>query len=122
MYNIEEFPQLKPANNIDQIEKITEQIISAVEQATHKIFETLNKKFQALVNKLGYDVEEEPEETTHLESNRNKNVGQISLQKESQETNNNLNETPANGTKRKYILPSIPSQKTKNLNTNQSYN
>lgn len=75
-YNIEEFPQLKPVNNIDQIGKITEQIITAVEQAAKKIFETLNKKFQALVNKLGYDiemdVEGEPEKATNLENNRNK--------------------------------------------------
>ena len=61
---------------------------------------------------------EEPEETTNLESNRNKNVGQILPQ----ETNNNLNETPVNGIKRRYILPIIPSQKTKNLNANRNYN
>ncbi|CAF4070041.1 unnamed protein product [Rotaria sp. Silwood1] len=121
--NLEEFPALKPSIDIDQISKITEQFISAVEQATQKIFETLNKKFQTLANKLGYDIEieteEELEQDTSSKNNMNKNVGQISSQKESQEMNSNQNETPANGNKRKFISTSIPSQKSKNKNTNQ---
>jgi hypothetical protein len=58
-----------------------------------RIFETLNKKFQSLVNKLGYDIEVESEETleedTSSRNNMNEHVGQILSQKESQEKNSN---------------------------------
>ncbi|CAF1057637.1 unnamed protein product [Adineta steineri] len=122
--NLEEFPQLKSIDNINLIEKITEQIISAVEQATQRIFETLNKKFQTLANKLGFDIEidaeAELEETVRIKNNINKNLGQTSPRNELYETNNNQNETPGIGIKRKDISPNILSQKSKNLNTNQS--
>jgi hypothetical protein len=121
--NLEEFPSLKSPIKIDQLSKITEQIISAVEQATQKIFETLNKKFQILVNKLGYDIEivseEELEEDTSSTNNKNKYEGQSLSQKESQKTNNNQTKTPANRNKRKVISPNNLSQKTKTMNTNQ---
>ncbi|CAF0736271.1 unnamed protein product [Adineta steineri] len=122
--NLEEFPQLKSIDNINLIEKITEQIISAVEQATQRIFEPLNKKFQTLANKLGFDIETdaeaEVEETVRIKNNINKNLGQTSPRNELYETNNNQNETPGIGIKRKDISPNILSQKSKNLNTNHS--
>ena len=118
-----EYPTLKPIMESEHISTITEQIITIVEQATQRIFDSLNKKFQILANKLGYDIELEAQEQLvndkRINANTSVSTEQVITQDESKETNKNQFETPVNGSKRKYISPSNPIQKSKTMNTNQ---
>lgn len=72
--NPDEFPAARCTDKIDPrtiIETLTEKIMLVVEQATLKIFETLNQKFESLTNQLRQKFNIEIEELT-IETENNK--------------------------------------------------
>ncbi|CAF1335364.1 unnamed protein product [Rotaria sordida] len=102
-----------------------------VEQATERIFEALNRKFEILTSQLGDKFNIGIEEIcSRKEDNRQKTstnskittiqhqIAQDPPTAETQNENDNPSITPINGTKRKYISPSDSSDKTANTENN----
>jgi hypothetical protein len=128
--NYDEFPILKSTDKVNQIpiiETITEKIMLAVEQATRRIFETLNQKFEILINQLGKKLNIEIEEICidtennpqQLKSNKKTTIVSHQIEREQpteemQGENSEPTLTPINGTKRKYLSPSSASDKSSN--------
>jgi hypothetical protein len=120
----EEFPVLKSANNIDQmpiIEIPTEKIMLVVEQATRRIFDTLNQRFETLTDQLSKKLNIQingisPKENDKLQT-KNKNTTR--QKQRTEETGNEIIDpasTPSNGIKCKHISPtSIPDKSTDSI-------
>lgn len=132
--NLEEFPTLNCTDKTDQltiIEALTEKIILAVEQATQRIFETLNQKFESLTHQFGkkfnIEIEELPIGTLinkqKMNNNQNSTTAQYpTIQEHSTEKIQGEDVdptlTPINGTKRKYISSSSTPDKPANTTNN----
>jgi hypothetical protein len=132
--NLEDFPALRSIDKNEQItiiETLTEKILLVVEQATQKIFDTLNQKFESLVNqlvkKLNIEIEKPPIETGINKQKTNHNLKatttqQITVQEQSieeiQDEDADPTLTPINGIKRKYISSNSPLDKLANTTNN----
>ncbi|CAF1323168.1 unnamed protein product [Rotaria sordida] len=120
--NNDDFPTLKTperSEEIKMIETITEQITLIVEQATQRLFKTLNQRFEILTNRLSkkfnidikevFTEEEEEDDKQESRSNKKQTINQQQEIKKStkkhQEENIESTSTSTNGIKRKYIAP-----------------
>jgi hypothetical protein len=128
--NVDEFPSFKITDKTDQIsiiETLTEKIMLVVEQATERIFEALNRKFEILTNQLGNklnieieDISIEKEDNKQKTYNNSKTtttqyrIVQDRPTEEIQNENVDPSTSPINETKRKYISPSSSSHKSEN--------
>ncbi|CAF2792908.1 unnamed protein product [Rotaria sp. Silwood2] len=128
--NVDEFPSFKITEKIDQIsiiEALTEKIMLVIEQATERIFEALNRKFEILTNQLGNKLNIEIEDIS-IEKDDNKQktcnnskitttqyrIVQDRPTEEIQKKNVDPSTIPINGNKREYISPSSSSGKSAN--------
>ncbi|CAF0992945.1 unnamed protein product [Adineta steineri] len=136
--NTDDFPSLKIMDKTDQIsiiETLTEKIMLAVEQATERIFEALNRKFEILTNQLGNKLNIEIEDISIRKEDNNSKINnnlkttttittqhRIPQDRSTEAIQNediDLSPIPVNGTKRKYkSSPSNSSDKSTNIENN----
>ncbi|CAF1443835.1 unnamed protein product [Rotaria sp. Silwood1] len=136
--NVDEFPSFKITEKIDQIsiiETLTEKIMLVIEQATERIFEALNRKFEISTNQLGNKLNIEIEDISiEKEDNKQKTYNNSKITttqyrivqdrptEEIQNKNVAPSTIPINGNKREYISPSSLSGKSANTVENDRQN
>ncbi|CAF3281340.1 unnamed protein product [Rotaria sp. Silwood2] len=129
--NNDDFPTLRTPERFEEkqiIETITEKIMIIVEQATQRLFKTLNQRFEILANRLSkkfnVDIEEisteedDDKQESRLRSNKKQTINQQQELKKStkkhQEENIESTSTSTNTIKRKYIPPNNSSDNPTN--------